>query len=98
VTRVSINLNPSNLGANFSLLDPPLFSIEDDLDEPFKTTNISTVRIYIELTIKCYNIFYPEERKRTSTTGEEGGADDDKATVETVRTEATRVHEPFMFS
>lgn len=67
MTRVSINLNPSNLGANFSLLDPPLFSIEDDLDEP-------------------------------STTGEEGGADDDKATVETVRTEATRVHEPFMFS
>lgn len=64
MTRVSINLNPSNLGANFSLLDPPLFSIEDDLDEPFKTTNMSTVRIYIELTIKCYNIFYPEKRKK----------------------------------
>lgn len=40
----------------------------------------------------------PRRKKRTLTTGEEGGADDDKATVETVRTEATRVHEPFMFS
>ena len=37
MTSVSINLNPSSLGANFALLDPPLFSIDNDLDEPLET-------------------------------------------------------------
>lgn len=71
MTRVSINLNPSNLGSNSSFLNPPFFSIDNDLDEPSETI------------------------------GEEDEADvddDDKATVEAVRTEATRAREPFMFS
>jgi hypothetical protein len=52
----------------------------------------------IKLTIKSYD----QKNKNTSETiGEEDEADvddNDKATVEAVRTEATRAREPFMFS
>ena len=96
MTRVSINLNPSNLGANFSLSDTPFFPIED-LDEPFKTTAKNQP---FQVNRQMLRYFIPKkDGKTTSTTEEDGGADDDddKATVEAVSTEATRVHGPFMF-
>ena len=98
MTRVSIHLNPSNLGSNSSFLNPPFSSIDNDLDEPFKPKKKPNRQDSIKLTIK----YYDQKNKNTSETiGEEDEADvddDDKATVEAVRTEATRAREPFMFS
>jgi hypothetical protein len=48
----------------------------------------------IKLTIKSYD----QKNKNTSETMREEDEADDKATVEAVRTEATRAREPFMFS
>ena len=95
MTRVSINLNPSSLGANFSLLDPPFFSIDNDLDEPFKPEKI---KIKLSGFNQVNHKNYDQKNKNTlETIGEEDEADDDIATAEAVRTEATRAHKPFMF-
>lgn len=86
VTNVSMNLKPSNLGANFSLFDDDICKLATsfctDVDDDRKQEQI---QLLMEEGLEAWSGWAVVE-------------DDVRATVDAASTEATRMQEPFISS